>query len=144
MSYNNSLFFREQIRLLERKLGLLSKEKGCCSISLSQCHALVEIGRNPNVMLKELAETLTLDISTTSRCVDNLVKKELVQRLTSSNDRRCIEIALTEKGLHLFYKIEEEMNKKFTEVFSHIPMEERESVIKSLNTILTSFDQCSL
>ena len=144
MSDNNSLFFREQIRLLERKLGLLSKEKDCCSITLSQCHALVEIGRNPNVRLKKLAEILILDISSTSRCVDSLVKKKLVQRINSTNDRRCIEIILTEQGVSLFHNIEEKMNKKFAQVFSYIPLDERESIIKSLSTILTSFDKCDI
>ncbi|MBU4439706.1 MAG: MarR family transcriptional regulator, partial [Firmicutes bacterium] len=78
--------FREQIRILERKLGLLKKNNGsyCAEVlTLAQCHALVEIGRIETISLKELSVILAIDMSTTSRTVDGLVKKGYVLRIPS-------------------------------------------------------------
>lgn len=142
---NESKAFREQIRLLERKLGLLNKKSNgsfCCSkVTLSQCHALVEIGRAGKITLKELAEMLLLDVSTTSRSVDTLVKKDYARREVSTIDRRSIQISLTEAGLKLFKDIEASMDNDFQNCFQHIPKDERENVLHSMDLILEALDK---
>lgn len=137
--------FREQIRILERRLGLLNKSNNgsfsCCKVTLPQCHALVEIGRAHHISLKNLANILSLDTSTTSRSVDGLVKKGYVTRQESSLDRRSIEITLTPTGQKLFQDIEQKMDNDFAKVFNRIPHEEKENVLKAMNCILNAFDQ---
>lgn len=137
--------FREQIRTLERKLGLLKKssqslDDGDFSLSLPQCHALVEIGRAHTISLKDLAKILFIDISTTSRTVDTLVKKELVLRTASKVDRRSIDIELTDEGKRLFNQIEESNNAFFANVFENIPINKRDNVIEALNDILNAME----
>ncbi|MBN1071779.1 MarR family transcriptional regulator [Clostridium botulinum] len=135
------------MRELERELGLLNKQGNCCGfdVSLSQCHALVEIGRAKKVSLKELANIIALDISTMSRTVDNLVKKGYVVKKSSSLDRRSVEIELTNNGLLLFNDIEDSMNKNFEEVFDRISNEEKKNVINSLQIIINAFkkEECN-
>ncbi|WP_167956530.1 MarR family winged helix-turn-helix transcriptional regulator [Anaerosporobacter faecicola] len=133
--------FREKIRLMERKLGLLNKGTGCCAISLSQCHALVEIGHAPKINLRNLAQCLDLDISTMSRCIDSLVKKHLVSRTTSLEDRRCVHLELTEEGFTLFESIENNMNDRFDQIFHRIPDEQRMVVLQGLDTILLALQE---
>ena len=129
MNELNSKNFREQIRILERKLGLLNKQDTCCSeVSLAQCHALVEIGRAKSISLKELSNILGLDISTMSRTVDSLVKKEFVHRSPPKTDRRSIDIQLIENGLNIFNDIENRMDDKFKTVFNQIPPEDQATV----------------
>lgn len=136
----NSKNFREQIRILERKLGLLNKQDTCCSeVSLAQCHALVEIGRAKSISLKELSNILGLDISTMSRTVDSLVKKEFVHRSPSKTDRRSIDIQLIENGLNIFNDIENRMDDKFKTVFNQIPPEDQATVFNGLNIIIEAF-----
>ncbi len=132
--------FREKIRVLERSLDMLnqSKDIGCCSISISQCHALVEIGRSDALTLKELASIIMLDASTTSRTVDSLVKKGLVNRTPSESDRRSINITLTDKGHTLFQNIECSMDSKFDVIFHNIDANQQDMVLKSLDLILTA------
>ena len=133
----NSKNFREQIRLLERKLGLLNKGDTCCSeISLAQCHALVEIGRSKSISLKELSNILGLDISTMSRTVDGLVKKDFVLRSPSRIDRRSINIELTENGLIIFENIEYKMENQFKKVFEKISCEDQFAALNGLNIII--------
>ncbi len=137
MNAADSKNFRELIRILERKLGLLNKQDSCClEVTLAQCHALVEIGRAENISLKALANLIDLDISTMSRTVDSLVKKEFVFRTPSETDRRSVDIELTEKGLVLFRDIENKMDDKFNNIFNQISLEDQLTVFNGLNIII--------
>ena len=77
--------FREIIRTLEKKIGVLNdSELSCCGITLAQCHALVEIGRAESISLNELAGQMSLDNSTMSRTVNNLVNSGMAIRVAES------------------------------------------------------------
>lgn len=139
-----SKHFREQIRILERKLGLLKKNNGSCcaaALTLAQCHALVEIGRVKIISLKELSIILAIDMSTTSRTVDGLVKKGYVQRIPSREDRRSVEISLTESGFEIFETIESNNDTFFADIFNNIPIDEKMNVLHALDIMLAAFDQ---
>ena len=72
---------RELLRTLIRKLGLLERSEAvCCEVTLSQCNALVEIGRVGVLSVNQLADRLNLDKSTVSRVSDKLVLDGLLLR----------------------------------------------------------------
>lgn len=134
---------REYIRLLERKLGALNDhEMSCCSITMAQCHAIVEIGRAGNISLIDLANLLNLDNSTMSRTVNNLVNSDYVSRELSSVDRRYITISLTDKGSQLFNSIEDNMEEKFITIYDSIPENKRAQVLESLKLLSDAFNNC--
>lgn len=134
---NNATALREMIRLLEKKLGMLDDiQASCCSVTFSQCHAIVEIGRANSISLNDLAGILGLDKSTMSRTIDHLVKDEMVLREIDSKDRRYIAIRLTDKGLKTFLEIEESMESYFTQVCTAIPENKQKQVIESLQILL--------
>lgn len=125
--------FREYTRQLECHLGNINKSDCCCcGISESQCFLIVEIGRKPNVSVKELAAILHIDKSSVSRSVEELVQKDLVERKPSKEDRRFVTLRLLPKGQERFEKIEHDMYLKFKEVLEYIPSDKREQVIESL------------
>lgn len=133
---------REMIRILERKLGLL-KESGfsCCGITMSQCHALVEIGRAESISLNELAELLNLENSTMSRTVNNLVTSELAKRDIDPKDRRYVTISLTESGHKLYEGIEKEMNLYFKRIYETIPKDKKQQVLESMKILLDAIGE---
>ncbi|MEN6462572.1 MAG: MarR family transcriptional regulator [Syntrophomonas sp.] len=138
---NGSAHLREIIRKLERKLGTLDeREMSCCGVTMAQCHALVEIGRAGEISLNELAEMLNLENSTMSRTVNNLVNGELVKRDIDSQDRRYVNISLTESGGKIFGGIEESMTLYYRRVYNSIPEEKREQVLESLELLLDAFE----
>lgn len=140
MKNYNSKNFRELIRVLERKLELLNKEDECCqAVTLPQCHALVEIGRLNTSSLKELSQILDVDISTMSRTVESLVKKDFVYRSPSKVDRRSVNIELTNTGSNLFNEIETKMDNKFKSIFNEISLEDQSTVFNGLNIIIEAF-----
>lgn len=125
--------FRENTRRLEMNLGNINKSDCCCGgISDTQCFVLVEIGRRPDISVKELSNILKLDKSGISRIVEELVQKKYVVRKQSEVDRRYVVLNLTTKGMERFQKIENNMNEKFKEILSNIPKEKREMVIEAL------------
>ncbi len=139
---NNTLELRNLVRLLERKLGLLNdNQMSCCSITMAQCHAIVEIGREKAISLNRLSELLTLDSSTMSRTVNNLVKSGLAARELDPQDRRFVSISLTPEGIRIYEEIENGMNEYFKSIFDCIPETKKEQVMDSLKILMAAIDQ---
>lgn len=137
MESQESNYLRELIRILVRNLGILEKgDATCCGVTISQCHAIVEIGRAQEISLNELAEILTLDKSTMSRTINNLVENVLVVRKLHPEDRRYVTIKLTDEGIKIFKNIEEGMKQYFNAIFNSIPENKREQVIDSLKLLI--------
>lgn len=127
---------RENLRTLVRLLGLLEKsEAACCALSLTQCHALVEVGRNKSLSLNELAGQLQLDKSTLSRSVNQMVDESLFKRDLQSDDRRYVSIELTEKGQTLYDNTEQTMNNYYEKILESLPADKRSQVIESLELL---------
>lgn len=136
MESQGSNYLRELIRILVRNLGILEKEDtSCCGVTISQCHAIVEIGRAEEISLNELAKILTVDKSTMSRTINNLVKNELVIRELHPEDRRYVTIKLTDEGMKAFKNVERGMQEYYKNIFRAIPEEKREQVLESLKLI---------
>ncbi|TYQ17924.1 UNVERIFIED_CONTAM: DNA-binding MarR family transcriptional regulator [Acetivibrio alkalicellulosi] len=134
---NNEKKLRELIRQIEAKLGILNEMESttCCGVSFTQCHAIIEIGRNTNVSLNELAEKLNVDNSTMSRTVNNIVNKGLANRELALNDRRYVNISLTEDGKIVFEEINLKMNNYFKKIYENILQDKREQVLESLELL---------
>lgn len=127
---------RELIRILVRDLGILEKsDASCCGVTITQCHAVVEIGRKGKISLVDLAVLLGLDKSTMSRTINNLVESDLVLRDLDAENRRYVIIQLTENGRNVFQNIEESMNGYYKSIFNSIPENKRNQVMESLQLL---------
>ena len=137
MEKQKSDCLRELIRILVRDLGLLEKsDSNCQGVTISQCHAIVEIGRAKEISLNELAKLLELDKSTMSRTINKLVEDNLAVRETHPEDRRYIVISLTEKGMEIFKTIEKNMSTYYKNIFISIPEDKREQILDSLKVLI--------
>jgi len=142
MENQASNYLHELIRVLVRNLGILEKnDANCCGVTISQCHAIVEIGRSGEVSLSELAELLALDKSTMSRTINNLVEDGLVIRELHPEDRRYVKIKLTDKGMKVFKNIEESMDRYYKAIFNSVPEEKREQVLDSLKLLIEAVNK---
>lgn len=136
MEKQDDNYLRELIRILVRNLGILEKsEATCCGTTISQCHAIVEIGRAKQISLNELADLLGLDKSTMSRTINNLVEDNLVIRETHAEDRRYVTIELTENGQEVYKSIENSMGIYYKRILESIPEDKREQVLESLKLL---------
>ncbi|MFA0889787.1 MAG: MarR family winged helix-turn-helix transcriptional regulator [Synergistales bacterium] len=134
---------REALRRLFRKLGFMERDEArCCSMSLSRCQVLVEIGRRGGVSLVDLSVCLGLDKSTVSRLVDGLVEDGFAERRESSLDRRYLAVALTEEGQTRFVDIEARMDAFVGKAWERVPEERRGIVLESLRILEEAFLCC--
>lgn len=84
---------------------------------------------------KQIAETLYLETSTISGVLDRMQKKNLIDRVVNKEDRREVQVTITEKGRALEEPIQaiiEEVNQEVLKGFSE---SEKERLIKTLKTI---------
>lgn len=81
-------------KVIERLAVVVSEEH----LSFSQVAALHIIDRDKTVNVNDISNKLNLSMSSTSRMIDELVKKELIQRKEDQDNRRAKIISLTPSG----------------------------------------------
>ncbi|PAD33176.1 MarR family winged helix-turn-helix transcriptional regulator [Paenibacillus sp. 7523-1] len=132
---------------MTRRFGLL--DKNCCTaggldISLVQSHIIYEIDRKHNPSIQQVADALSIDITTFSRQVQSLVKLGLVQKTPLPEDRRIYILSLTTQGKFVATVIDEQMNDYLKEVFSHMSEFERDMVINAVKLLNESMAKSSV
>jgi len=125
--------FREYTRELECHLDNINHNDCCtCNVNKSECFLIVEIGRQPGICIKDLAQILKHDKSGVSRSVEELVKKGYILRQPSEKDRRSVVLTLTKSGEERYNKIEADMYTEFKKVFSKIKKSDQDKVLEAL------------
>ena len=69
-----------------------------CGVSGAQVWILSAIAETPGITVSRLGETLSVHVSTVSNMLDKLAKGGLVERLRSEEDRRVVNLHLTDEG----------------------------------------------
>lgn len=68
-------------------------------------------GQHPNPSTINLLKSRMLDkMSDASRIVDRLVQKELVAKTSNDKDKRAVDILITDKGLELLKRMDQEVS----------------------------------
>ncbi len=137
MKEKGSNYLRELIRILIRDLRTLEKsDVNCCGITISQCNAIMEIGKKEEISLNEISELLMLDKSTMSRTINKLVENGMVIRELQPQDKRYVTIELTDKGIAIFKNIEETIEQYYKGIFMKISKNKREQIFDSLGLLI--------
>jgi len=135
--------FRARLREIERAVWTQTRSEAlCCGVTMSQCHAIIEIGAAGALNLKELAARLGLDNSTLSRTVESLVKDGLVERTASPLDRRTTFIRLNDKGHAALDRINSTWNRICRDMFQSIPHERHNQFIESISILADLLAGC--
>ncbi len=88
-----------------------------------------------NATPKQISETLCLETSTISGVLDRMQKKGLIDRVINKEDRREVQVIITEKGKSLEEPITEIIDAVNAEVLKPFSDEERTKLIETLRTI---------
>ena len=92
-------------------------------------------GQHPNpATVNLLIERMMDKMSNASRIVDRLVIKKLVERKLKADDRRCVDVLITDKGLKLLDKIGES-EKLFENQFEVLTVKEAKELNKLLDKL---------
>ncbi len=98
LMYTNNWACDEQMRLL-KPFGLTLQQYNVLRILRGQFPSPIKVA--------EITERMLDKMSNASRLVDKLLAKELAQRTECPNDRRAVDVVITEKGLDLLQKIDQ-------------------------------------
>lgn len=88
-------------KVIERLAVVVNEE----NLSFSQVAALHIVDREKTVNINDISSKLNLSMSATSRMIDELVKKELIQRKENQDNRRAKIISLTSSGEKFMNKL---------------------------------------
>lgn len=116
------------------ELNLLTKSFG---ISLPQFNVLRILrgqkGKPAN--LSTLNEHMIHKMSNTTRLVDKLIEKKLVDRSVCENNRRKVEITITSLGLALLTNIDKKLEEKEAQLVQNITPIEKEKLIDLISKL---------
>lgn len=74
-------------------------------------------------------------MSDVSRIVDRLVKKDLVLRKTAANDRRLVDVTISDKGLLLLDKMDDSIEQNVKQPFNNFTEEEKLELYRLLDKV---------
>ncbi len=112
--------------------------KMCGGISEKELHVIGFIGRNKNVKMKDIADNIDAPMSTLTNIVDKLIEKKFLSREHSGNDRRVINVMLTDKGKAASKNVISKRKSVAENVLSQFSEKEQATFIKHMNILASS------
>lgn len=103
-------------------------------VTLSQYRALVVLHTRGSQRPADVAELLQVTPSTASRMVERLVRKRLVRRVRSTQDRRTVKVHLTDSGRHLVEQVIERRRAEIEHILDQMPARGRKTVTAALRS----------
>lgn len=118
---------------LIRRYQFRDRQEICChGISVSQCYALSALAEKGQLTMGDLSAQMQLTVSTMTRVVDQLVKKQYVERCVDPADRRVCCVQLTRRGQELVEQINCELMAVEKGVLEQIDPAARAGVVEAI------------
>jgi DNA-binding MarR family transcriptional regulator len=104
-------------------------------LSVPQFRILVFIKNNPDASISDVAEHIGLTLPTLSKMIDLLVARQWVTRVPCSEDRRRMQLGLTERGLTMIGQAQESTRASLAACFEGLPPEQLEQVTQAMQVL---------
>ncbi|HET8977006.1 MAG TPA: MarR family transcriptional regulator [Solirubrobacteraceae bacterium] len=101
-------------------------------VTLTQYRVLIELASRGPERLATLAEALGVDRSTATRMCDRLVRKRLIHRRRTTEDRRGVRISLTPTGAEVVAEVSRRRRAEIGRIVERMPSSHRPLVIRAL------------
>lgn len=125
----NEILTIEQTALKSGKLN---------DLSVTEIHTIEEIGLHDARTMSEIAGDLGITVGTLTTAINNLVKKNYVERKRDDNDRRVVKVVLTKKG-QLAYRVHEKFHSDMVNATIDGLTEKEEEVLTKALSKLNDF-----
>lgn len=130
-------FFRRITTIEEEQL--ITKEFN--DITYNDMHVIEAIGRKEPQKMSQIAKEMHVTTGTLTKAVDSLEKKGYVKRRRTEQDKRVVNIVLTERGIHAYNHHERFHQEMIAFVLDHISEAESEVLRKALEKLMEYFKQ---
>lgn len=128
---------RRVIRATDLHSKQLVKTSGLTSPQLLLLQAIRD---NGDVTIGELAKKISLSQATVTTILDRLEKRELVNRVRSTTDKRKVHAYLTEKSTEILKEAPVPLQEQFAKQFNDLEIWEQTMIISSLQRIAQMMD----
>ncbi len=123
-------FFR---KLIEELLNKFTSEAIEMDLSLQEHYIIEVLGRNERMTISNLADRVSAPLTTISSTLDRLYEQNFVRRERSQEDRRVVEVSLSQKGREIFSIHQQETKELVDEILSQLSEEERGDLYRILS-----------
>lgn len=104
----------------------------------AEFRCLRSMTENESLNNKEIAERMNLSPSRLTRIIDGLVKKGYVKREIQPNDRRNMQVYLSEKGIDFVKQLNRAYINIHTQILSEIDKAQHKPLIEAMDNLLRS------
>lgn len=112
----------------------------CChGTTLTQCTILTAIGQDGKINLAEICRRTGREKSWTSRAVDSLVAKGLLQKESATTDKRNLLISFTSAGQDRLKELNQILNHHANQILNCVPVEDLACVRKALELLQSAY-----
>ncbi|MFC2068509.1 MarR family winged helix-turn-helix transcriptional regulator [Chloroflexota bacterium] len=94
-----------------------------------------------NITMGEFSSALSVPLSTATRIADWLVDHGYIQRLSDTDDRRVVRIALTDTGNELYKAIDQYIRQRMQQILSSLTAEERKVFLALVGKVVSGLKE---
>lgn len=112
------------------------------NVTVNDMHVIEAIGIGEPKNMTAVARTLAVTTGTLTISVNSLVKKGLVERVRSEEDRRVVLVSLSKSGKQAYEYHQKFHNEMVDTVLQSLNEEEKNVLAKALSRLSEYFQQC--
>lgn len=129
------------LRRIIRATDLHSKRLGrSTGLTTPQLLVLQTVKKIPMATVNEVAKSISLSQATVSTILDRLEAKELITRQRNTQDKRKVNLILTEKALTVVSEAPLPFQEAFSKRFDHLEEWEQHLILAALTKVATMMD----
>lgn len=123
--------FFDVLKLEQKAIASL----GPTPLTMSEMHILEAVGKASSQQMGEVARRLRITLPTLTVSVNRLVEKGFLDRKRARQDRRRVEIALTENGVAAYEAHERFHSRLVQSMFEELDLEHRPALLEGLSQL---------
>jgi len=104
-------------------------------LTVLQFQTLILIKKKKTVSMSDIANQFKISLPTATVLSDKLVRENLIKRIRDENDRRIVDVSLTEKGKSLLKKAMKQRHQKINKMLSYLPSEDKKKLFNILKNL---------
>ncbi|MBE1287112.1 MAG: MarR family transcriptional regulator [Alteromonadaceae bacterium] len=132
---------RKVIRAIDMRSRQLNKDVG---LTGPQLLVLQEVGKNPGVMVKQIAQSINLSPATITSILDRMEARALVNRVRSTEDKRKVGVFLSETGQAALTAAPLPLQEHFLNRFNNLEEWEKSLMVSTMQRIATMMDAAEI
>ena len=128
---------RKVIRAIDLRSKQLSKNVG---LTGPQLLVIISVNKHPGIMVRQIADGITLSPATVTSILDRLEAKGLLDRIRSTEDKRRVGVFLTEQGQEILADAPLPLQEHFINRFSKLKDWEQSQLVAAMQRIASMMD----